>query len=147
MLDWRTLAAIAAGGGFGSVLRYLVGFTITQGFGPGFPWGTFVINVSGSLVLFGPRAAQEAAGNAVPFVVMFNTVAGIAYLFGAAALWRNHRSARWIALAIGVATLIVLAGFAVTALTGTPVELRTALALPFRAAFWLAIAWASARFR
>ncbi len=51
MLDWRTLAAIAAGGGFGSVLRYLVGFTITQRFGPGFPWGTFVINVTGSLAI------------------------------------------------------------------------------------------------
>ena len=38
--------------------------------------------------------------------------------------------------------LLLLAGFAVTALTGAPVELRTALALPFRAAFWLVIAWA-----
>lgn len=97
---------------------------------------------SGSMVLFGPRAAQDAAGNAVPFVVIFNTAAGVAYLAGAAALWRNHPAAKPIALAIGVATLIVLAGFAVTALTGAPVELRTALALPFRAAFWLVIAWA-----
>lgn len=100
---------------------------------------------SGGSVLFGPRAAQEAAGNAVPFVVIFNTVAGFAYLAGAIALWRNHPSARWIALAIGTATLIVLGGFAVTALTGTPVELRTAIALPFRAGFWLAIAWALGR--
>jgi hypothetical protein len=101
--------------------------------------------VSGGSVLFGPKAAQEAAGNAVPFVVIFNTAAGFAYLAGAVALWRNHPTARWIALAIGVATLIVLAGFAVTALTGTKVELRTALALPFRAGFWLAIAWALGR--
>jgi hypothetical protein len=100
---------------------------------------------SGSMVLFGPRAAQEAAGNALPFVVIFNTVAGFAYLAGALALWQHRSSARWIALAIGVATLLVLAGFAVTALTGAPVEMRTALALPFRAAFWLVIAWALGR--
>ena len=100
---------------------------------------------SGSMVLFGPRGAQDLAGNAVPSVVMFNTAAGFAYLAGAVALWRNHPAARPIALAIGVATLMVLAGFAVTALAGAPVELRTALALPFRAAFWLVIAWALGR--
>lgn len=101
--------------------------------------------LSGGLVLFGPEAAQRAAGDAVPFVVIFNTAAGFAYLAGAYALWRNQPAARGIALAIGTATLIVLAGFAVTALTGAPVELRTALALPFRALFWLVIAWAAGR--
>lgn len=101
--------------------------------------------ISGSLVLFGPKAAQEAAGNAVPLVVIFNTAAGFAYLAGAAALWRHHPAARWIALAIGLATLAVLAGFVVIALSGSPVEMRTALALPFRAAVWLAIAWLANR--
>lgn len=100
---------------------------------------------SGGMVLFGPESAQRAAGAAVPFVVIFNTAAGFAYLIGAALLWLNHPLARWFALAIGVATLIVLAGFALTALTGTAVELRTAIALPFRAAFWLVIAWATSR--
>ena len=97
---------------------------------------------SGSMVLFGPEAAGRAAGDIVPFVVIFNTAAGIVYLAGAFALWRGHPAARPIALAIGVVTLIVLACFGVTALTGAPVEMRTALALPFRAAFWLVIAWA-----
>lgn len=100
---------------------------------------------SGSMVLFGPEAAKRAAGNAVPFVVIFNTAAGFAYLAGAFALWRGHRLAGPIALGIGLATLIVLAGFAATALTGAAAELRTALALPFRAAFWLVIAWALGR--
>jgi hypothetical protein len=100
---------------------------------------------SGGMVLFGPETAQRAAGNAVPFVVIFNTAAGFVYLIGAYALWQKHPAARWIALAIGSATLIVLAGFALAALTGTAVELRTALALPFRAGFWLVIAWALGR--
>jgi len=101
--------------------------------------------VSGGLVLFGPEAAQRAAGDAVPFVLIFNFAAGFAYLVGAAALWQNHPAARWIALAIGIATLAVLAVFALAALTGTPVELRTAMALPFRAAFWLLIAYLAGR--
>lgn len=101
--------------------------------------------ISGSLVLFGPQSARDAAGDAVPFVVIFNTVAGFAYLAGAAALWLNHPAARWIALGIGLATLAILAAFAVTALAGTPVEMRTALALPFRAAIWLGIAWIASR--
>jgi hypothetical protein len=101
--------------------------------------------ISGGMVLFGPRAAQQAAGDVVPFVVIFNTAAGFAYLAGALALWRNHPAARPIAIAIGVATLIVLAGFSAAALTGARVELRTALALPFRAAFWLVIAWGLSR--
>ncbi|WP_374390961.1 hypothetical protein [Tabrizicola sp.] len=101
--------------------------------------------LSGGLVLFGTEAARQAAGNAVPFVVIFNTAAGFAYLVAAAALWRNHPSARWIALAIGLSTLAVLAGFVLVALTGTPVEPRTAIALPVRAGFWLAIAWATDR--
>lgn len=95
---------------------------------------------SGGMVLFGPRSAQEAAGAVVPFVVIFNTAAGFAYLAGAYALWRNLPAARWIALAIGLATLAVFLGFTLYALTGAPVELRTALALPFRAAIWRAIA-------
>ena len=101
--------------------------------------------LSGSLVLFGPEAAQRAAGDALPFVVIFNTVAGVVYLIGALALWQNHPAARGIALAIGLATLAVFAVFAGLALAGTRVELRTALALPFRSVFWLVIAWAAGR--
>ncbi len=50
-LDWRALLSILAGGGIGSVLRYLVTLGITQRFGPGFPWGTLLINVTGSFVI------------------------------------------------------------------------------------------------
>lgn len=72
MLDWRTLAAIALGGGFGSVLRYVVGFAITQRLGPGFPWGTFVINITGSLIigLVAELSATRALG-ITPLVRVF----------------------------------------------------------------------------
>lgn len=51
MIGWQPLLAVLAGGGIGSVLRYLVTFGITQWLGPGFPWWTFAINVTGSFVI------------------------------------------------------------------------------------------------
>ena len=50
-LDWRNLLAILAGGGIGSVIRYIVTVGVTQRFGPGFPWATLLINVTGSLII------------------------------------------------------------------------------------------------
>jgi fluoride exporter len=44
------LAAIAAGGALGSVARYEVALALPRGAG-GFPWATFVVNVTGSFVL------------------------------------------------------------------------------------------------
>src|SRR5258705_634618 len=40
-----------AGGGTGSVLRYAVGLWIEARVGPGFPWGTFAVNVSGCFLI------------------------------------------------------------------------------------------------
>ena len=42
---------VAAGGAIGAVVRYLVGYWILYFIGPGFPWGTFLINVSGSFLI------------------------------------------------------------------------------------------------
>lgn len=51
MNQWLAVAAVAGGGAIGSVLRFLVGTWFLQRLGPGFPWGTFAINVSGSLLI------------------------------------------------------------------------------------------------
>ena len=47
----RLLAAVAAGGAVGGVLRYLGGELVADG--GGFPWTTFAINVSGCALLAG----------------------------------------------------------------------------------------------
>jgi len=44
------LAAIAIGGAFGSLARYGVGLALPAA-PAGFPWGTFAVNVSGSLLI------------------------------------------------------------------------------------------------
>jgi hypothetical protein len=41
------LLLVTLGGGIGSAARYLVGAFIANNFGPDFPWGTYVVNVSG----------------------------------------------------------------------------------------------------
>jgi CrcB protein len=45
------LVLIALGGAAGATARYLVDTWITERAASPFPWGTFVVNVSGSLIL------------------------------------------------------------------------------------------------
>jgi CrcB protein len=45
------IIAVAAGGALGSVARYLVGIGSGKLFGTGFPWGTLIINVTGSFLI------------------------------------------------------------------------------------------------
>lgn len=61
-MDWRAILAVAVGGGIGSVLRFVIGQVALQRFGPGFPWGTLVINITGSFLigLFFRYALQSA---------------------------------------------------------------------------------------
>lgn len=59
-------AIVAIGGGIGAMLRYHAGRAVTAFAGPNtvFPWGTFMINVSGSLlmgVLAGWLARQDGS--------------------------------------------------------------------------------------
>jgi CrcB protein len=42
---------VAAGGAIGAALRYLLGGWISSRLGPDFPWGTFIVNVSGCLLI------------------------------------------------------------------------------------------------
>jgi CrcB protein len=45
------LLAVALAGALGAPARYLVEQTVTTRVGPRFPWGTWIVNVSGSLLL------------------------------------------------------------------------------------------------
>ncbi|WP_030553004.1 fluoride efflux transporter CrcB [Streptomyces exfoliatus] len=42
---------VVAGGAVGAPLRYLADRAARARFGPGFPWGTFLVNVAGSFLL------------------------------------------------------------------------------------------------
>lgn len=45
------IAAVAIGGAFGASARYLLGGWVAARAGAGFPWGTLIINVTGSFLL------------------------------------------------------------------------------------------------
>jgi CrcB protein len=50
-MNHQLILAVAIGGAIGSVTRYLVGIGSGKLFGVGFPWGTLIINVTGSFLI------------------------------------------------------------------------------------------------
>ncbi|AHK44130.1 fluoride efflux transporter CrcB [Ensifer sp. ENS11] len=45
------LLLVGAGGAIGSMARYLVGLWTVQRWGPALPWGTLMVNVTGSFLI------------------------------------------------------------------------------------------------
>jgi hypothetical protein len=100
---------------------------------------------SGGRALFGGVAARAAVGDAVPFVLWFNFLAGFAYVVAGAGLIVWRRWAVFLAAGIAVATLAVFIAFAGHVLAGGAYEMRTVGAMSLRSLVWLAVAWASLR--
>lgn len=61
-MGFVTWLVVALGGALGAPTRYLVDRAVTRRRGAGFPWGTLVINVAGSLLL-GVLAALAIEGH------------------------------------------------------------------------------------
>ncbi len=103
---------------------------------------------SGGTALFGGEAARAAVGNAVPFVLWFNFVAGFAYVLAGLGLLLTRSWAVWLSIAIAVATALVLAAFGLHVAGGGLYEMRTVGAMLLRSAVWAIIAavgWRSMR--
>jgi fluoride exporter len=72
MIDWRAVVAVAIGAAIGGVMRYVVGQLFLQRFGPGFPYGTLFINVSGSFCIgIVAQLALTRAFGMAPLVRLF----------------------------------------------------------------------------
>jgi hypothetical protein len=100
---------------------------------------------AGGAALFGGDKTSELVGNAVPFVLWFNFLAGFAYLAAGGGLLLRRRWAVWLSLAILVGTVVVALFFGIYILRGGIFEMRTVGALFFRAGVWGAITIAAAR--
>ena len=100
---------------------------------------------SAGRALFGGVAARAAVGDAVPFVLWFNFLAGFAYVAAGAGLIVWRRWAAFLAAGVAVATLAVFAAFAGHVMAGGAYEMRTVGAMSLRSLVWLAIARASLR--
>lgn len=94
---------------------------------------------SGGTALFGGLEARAAAGNAVPFVLWFNFLAGFAYVVAGIAILVRKPIAFPLSVAIFGATLLVFGALLVYVLMGGAYEQRTLIAMVFRTAVWLAI--------
>lgn len=68
----------ALGGGLGAALRFVVDGVLSRRLGTGFPWGIFVINASGSLLLglLTGLAGSSAAAPGWAFVALVGVTGG-----------------------------------------------------------------------
>jgi hypothetical protein len=102
--------------------------------------------VEGGHVLFGGPDARAAAGDVVPFVLIFNFSAGFAYLAAGAAALLGRPWTLPLARALALATLAVFVALGVHVVTGGAFERRTVAAMTLRSVFWVAQALLLPRF-
>ena len=72
MIEFRQVLVVAVGAAIGGVARFVIGQLFVMRFGPGFPWGTMFINVTGSFligVVF--QLAESRAMGVTPLVRLF----------------------------------------------------------------------------
>ena len=50
-MQWNVVGMVALGGALGSVLRYAVAGWVQPAWWPGFPFGIFVVNITGGLAM------------------------------------------------------------------------------------------------
>jgi hypothetical protein len=101
--------------------------------------------IVGGKTLFGGAEERTAAGNIVPFVLLFNFVAGFAYVIAGVGLFLWKRWAAQLSAAIAAATIAVFIAFGVHIFLGGAFESRTVGAMIIRAAVWVVIAVSTCR--
>ena len=117
------LLSVVVGSALGGVSRYFLSGVIARGVGESFPWGTLVVNVSGSFVigLFGGLATDNASLMGSPdlwllavtgFCGGYTTVSS--FSLQTLALARDGergRATAYVALSVVLCLLAVAAGF------------------------------------
>jgi hypothetical protein len=101
--------------------------------------------LTGSRALFGSLESRAAFGNAVPFVLWFNFLAGFVYIVAGAGLLLCRHWAVYTSLFVAVSTILVFVAFGVHVIGGGAFERRTIGALMIRSLFWIAMTIVSMR--
>jgi len=101
--------------------------------------------LTGGRALFGSLESRADFGNAVPFVLWFNFLAGFVYIVAGTGLLLCRRWAIYTSLFVAVSTILVFAAFGVHIIGGGAFERRTIGALTIRSLFWIAVAIVSMR--
>jgi CrcB protein len=113
------LILIGAGGFLGAVARYVVDGRIVQATGASLPWGTFVVNVSGSFavgLLFALVTERAALPSELRGPVMIGFI-GAYTTFSTLALesWRMMEDGAWLAATLNLGGSILVGVAAVVA--------------------------------
>jgi CrcB protein len=75
-MPFQTYFLVAAGGALGTAARYWLSGIVANAFGQTFPWGTFIINVTGSFIigffatLTGPDGRILVGGGTRQFIMV-----------------------------------------------------------------------------
>ena len=101
--------------------------------------------LTGGRALFGNLESRAGFGNAVPFVLWFNFLAGFVYIVAGAGLLLCRRWAVYASLFVAVSTILVFVAFGVHVVGGGAFESRTIGALIIRSLFWIAVTIVSNR--
>ena len=101
--------------------------------------------LTGGRALFGSLESRAGFGNAVPFVLRFNFLAGFVYIVAGVGLLLRRRWAVHISLFVAVSTILVFVAFGVHVIGGGAYERRTIGALMIRSLFWIAVTIFSVR--
>ena len=101
------LVLIAVGGAAGATTRYLVDTWISERAGGAFPWGTLVVNISGSLVL-GILFALATERGVLPATIRAPVLIGFigAYTTFSTLMLESWRLIESGALGLGLANLV-----------------------------------------
>jgi CrcB protein len=117
-----TLLQVALGGALGSMARYLTNVSAMRLIGPGFPWGTMVVNVVGSFLMgvLVVWLAEKGLTRLAPFL-MTGVLGGFttfsAFSLDAISLWERGATGPALAYVIGsvlVSLAALLAGMVLT---------------------------------
>lgn len=101
-------------------------------------FGVLTIWEGGSVLVL--RDAARDAGQYVRFVVLFNFVAGFAYVLAGFGLWFRRAWAPLLAALIASATVLVFIAFGLHIAAGGGYEVRTVVAMSLRFVVWTGIA-------
>lgn len=118
-MQWGVILTVAVGGALGSVLRYLVAGAVQPAWWPGFPFGVFVVNITGGLAMGLITALAALKLNLTPEMRAFLTTGILGgyttfstFSLDSAMLMERGAYAQTAAYVIGSVVLSILALFA-----------------------------------
>ena len=112
------LLLVAAGGALGAALRHLVNLGTLRLVGPGFPWGTMVVNLVGSFAMgafIGWLSSRASAPNELRLFVATGVFGGFttfsAFSLDFATLWERGAHSLAVVYVLGSVVLSLVAVF------------------------------------